>query len=301
MRFAAIFNRIKYILSIIIIGLISCASIVFCVLYLQTFNIEIITKYKDLIVAISVLIITVSSIITISNLDNSDRFIYKISIFSIFIFFFALLSIYFLKKTGILNGLSTFDDLKFYINGFGICSDIIYVLIQFLQVVVLPVPSILIIGVGVYIFGAIKTIFLSSIGIIFGSIVAFIVGKYLGNRAVRWILGERTLNKVLTIIRGKDKFLITFMLLFPFFPDDAICFVAGVTMMDTRYFIVMIIIVRLITITLASLSINNNIIPFDTWWGILLWGLIFILTIFLTIFIYIKSNSFSKHLKNNSK
>lgn len=299
MRFIAIFNKIKYILSVIIIGLISCASIAFCVLYLQTFNIEIITKYKDLIVAISILIITVSSIITISNLDNSDRFIYKISIFSIFIFFFALLSIYFLKKTGILNGLSNFDDLKFYINSFGACSDIIYVLIQFLQVVALPVPSILIIGVGVFIFGTIKTIFLSSIGIILGSIVAFVVGKYLGSKVVKWIIGEKTLNKVLNMISGKDKFLITFMLLFPFFPDDAICFVAGIAMMDTRYFIVMIIIVRVLTITLASLLINNNIIPFNTWWGILLWGLIFILTIFLTIFIYIKSNNFQNILKTS--
>ena len=91
------------------------------------------------------------------------------------------------------------------------------------------------------------------------------------------------------------------MLLFPFFPDDAICFVSGITMMDTGYFILMIIIVRLITISLATLTMNNSIIPFTTWWGMLLWGLFFLLIVILTIFIYKKSNIFSKPLKKHSK
>ena len=301
MRFAVIFNKIKYFLSVLVVGLVGCASILFCVLYVQTLDVEMVIKYQDLIVAVSILIITVSCIMTISNINNSETLVYKISFFSVFIFFFTLLIIYFLKKTGILSGLSTVDDLKIYINGFGDYAIIIYILIQFLQVVVLPIPSILIIGVGVFLFGVFKAIVLSCIGIIFGSIVAFFIGKYFGSKVVKWIIGEKTLKKILNLISGKDKILITFMLLFPFFPDDAICFVSGITMMDTGYFILMIIIVRLITISLATLTMNNSIIPFTTWWGMLLWGLFFLLIVILTIFIYKKSNIFSKPLKKHSK
>ena len=206
-----------------------------------------------------------------------------------------------MKKSGLLNNLGSFSELKTYIDGFGVYSIIIYVVIQFLQVVVLPLPSVLIIGVGVFLFGPIKTIILSCFGIILGSIVAFFVGRYLGYRVVKWLIGEKSLNKILNLTKGKDKILITFMLLFPFFPDDAICFVAGITKMSSNYFLVMIVIVRIITITFSSLSINNSLIPFDTWWGVLLWGVIFLSTILMTVFIYNKSNSFSKQPKINSK
>ena len=201
MRFAVIFNKIKYFLSVLVVGLVGCASILFCVLYVQTLDVEMVIKYQDLIVAVSILIITVSCIMTISNINNSETLVYKISFFSVFIFFFTLLIIYFLKKTGILSGLSTVDDLKIYINGFGDYAIIIYILIQFLQVVVLPIPSILIIGVGVFLFGVFKAIVLSCIGIIFGSIVAFFIGKYFGSKVVKWIIGENTLKKILNLIK----------------------------------------------------------------------------------------------------
>jgi uncharacterized membrane protein YdjX (TVP38/TMEM64 family) len=257
----------------------------------QVLSEDLIIKHQNIIIAVIVVLISIFSIITLTNISRTESIIYKISTLCVFSFFAILLVLFLLKKSGLLNNLSSFSELKAFINGFGAYSIIIYVIIQFLQVVVLPLPSVLIIGVGVFLFGPINTIILSSIGIIFGSIVAFLVGRYFGCRVVKWIIGEKSLNKILNITNGKDKILITFMLLFPFFPDDAICFVAGITKISSKYFIVMIIIVRIITITFSSLSINNSIIPFNTWWGILLWGLFFIITIFLTVYIY-------KHIEN---
>lgn len=291
MKFTDVYNKIKTFLLVIIIALVGSASIVFCVLYVQVLSEDLIIKHQNIIIAVIVVLISIFSIITLTNISRTESIIYKISTLCVFSFFAILLILFLLKKSGLLNNLSSFSELKAFINGFGAYSIIIYVIIQFLQVVVLPLPSVLIIGVGVFLFGPINTIILSSIGIIFGSIVAFLVGRYFGCRVVKWIIGEKSLNKILNITNGKDKILITFMLLFPFFPDDAICFVAGITKISSKYFIVMIIIVRIITITFSSLSINNSIIPFNTWWGILLWGLFLIITIFLTIYIY-------KHIEN---
>ncbi len=84
------------------------------------------------------------------------------------------------------------------------------------------------------------------------------------------------------------------MFLFPFFPDDLLCFVAGVTTVKPLFFSVMIIIVRLISVFVSSYSLNNSIIPYNTWWGILLWAL-FITTTFIVAFLLCKHGDKVEH------
>ena len=76
------------------------------------------------------------------------------------------------------------------------------------------------------------------------------------------------------------------MFLFPFFPDDVLCFVAGLSSMSVPYYIVMITITRIINIVVSAYSVNGSIIPYNTWWGILLWIAVFILVAALCYVIY---------------
>jgi uncharacterized membrane protein YbhN (UPF0104 family) len=66
--------------------------------------------------------------------------------------------------------------------------------------------------------------------------------------------------------------------------------------MSSTFFVAMIIIVRIITIFASSYSMNNSIIPYNTWWGILLWIAFFIATILLMIFVYKKGDKIEKAL-----
>ena len=94
------------------------------------------------------------------------------------------------------------------------------------------------------------------------------------------------------------------MMLFPFFPDDILCFVAGLSSMSNGYFAVMIIVCRIISVFTTAYSVSGNIIPFNTWWGLTLWGIIIILTIFLTVYLYKngdKVDKFFKKLKGKRK
>ena len=64
----------------------------------------------------------------------------------------------------------------------------------------------------------------------------------------------------------------------------------------------MIIIVRLITIFFSSYSFNNNLIPYDTWWGIMFWILFFIATILITYYVIkLENNKLCKNQKNIDK
>ncbi len=220
---------------------------------------------------------------------SKNTLLYKLAFLLIVLLFIIFFGYYYLYNSGFLQKFNSVDDFRAYIDTFGSCSAFIYVAIQFLQVVVLPIPSVISTGAGVLLFGPVKGAILSIIGIVCGSLVAFFIGRIFGFKAVKWLVGEKGVNKALKSFSSSEKILIPFTLLFPFFPDDLICFVSGLTSVSAKYFLLSVIVTRTISITLSCFSLNNSLIPFNTWWGILLWGILFIITIFLTF--YITSNS----------
>ena len=165
----------------------------------------------------------------------------------------------------------------------------------------MPIPSFVTVGAGVLLFGPLKGAIFSAIGIILGSIVGFTIGRIFGYKVAKWLVGEDSLNKALNLIKGKDKVVLTFIMLFPFFPDDVICFVAGITSISPTFFIVMIFITRTITVFVSSYSFSGSIIPYNTWWGILIWLIIFAVTIVLSVIIYKNSDKIDKLLSRKKK
>lgn len=175
-----------------------------------------------------------------------------------------------LSATGIINKITSISALRDYIESFGATAVLIFILFQFLQVVVLPIPGSVSVGVGVALFGPLRAFIFSFIGILLGSVLAFFIGRVIGYKAVCWIVGKEDLDKWLKKIRGKDYLILSIMFLLPLFPDDVLCFVAGLSSMTWLYFLVMIVITRAISVSTTSFSLD--LIPFNTWWGILIWA-----------------------------
>lgn len=288
---------LKEILSTAVLFIIGNASILFTSLYVNTFN----TPYETLIISLTDAFICVLTVLSVAFLVRNKTFIYKICFLFILTVFFISLFLYLFKISGMLVKFKSVEDFRLYIQSFNNLAVILFLLIQFLQVVILPIPSFITVGAGVLLFGALKGAILSVIGIVIGSIVAFFIGRVFGLKVVKWLIGEETLKKGLKYIKGKDKVLLTFMFLFPFFPDDVLCFVAGITTIDKKFFIVMIIITRIITIFISSFSMNNNLIPYDKWWGILIWAILFIATILLSTFICKKGEEIEKFIKSKKR
>lgn len=174
--------------------------------------------------------------------------------------------------TGIIKKITSIEALRDYISEFGNMAVFLFILFSFLQVIILPVPGSVTVAVGVALFGPLKCSIFSFIGITLGSIVAFAIGRVVGEKAVRWIVGEETLKKWLQKLKGKDYLILSIMFLLPLFPDDVLCFVAGLSSMTWTYFIVMIVITRVTSILATSYSVG--LIPLTTWWGIMIWLII---------------------------
>ena len=297
-------SLLREVLYIIFISMLGILAIVFSVLYIETFNDGFFAEYSNMIIAVTVALITAITVLAISFLRYSKKIVYKLFFIAIVITALAIITIYILKVSGFLEKIDTVEDFRKYIASFGSFAVVLFIIIQFLQVVVLPIPSFITVGAGVLLFGPLKGAFFSVVGIIAGSLTAFIIGRVFGFKVAKWIVGESNLKKGLQNIKGKDKLILTFMFLFPFFPDDVLCFVAGITTISPTYFTIMILIVRTITVFVSSYSINNSIIPYNTWWGILLWCLFFALTILFTFIIYkygdkIENKFFKKRKKSN--
>lgn len=285
------------VLSIIFISLTGLTGVIFTVMYLETFNNGFIADYFGVILAVSVTGITVVTMLTIMLSRRSCGVMYKLCLITVVLISVCVLALYFLKVSGFLNKIDSVEALRKYVESYGKNAVWIFIVLQFLQVVVLPIPAVITVAAGVLLFGAFKSAVYSCIGIIVGSLIAFFIGKVFGYKVAKWLVGKENLDKWLNVIKGKDKIILTFMFLFPFFPDDVLCFVAGITTMSPLFFIIMIFITRIISVFASCYSINGSIIPFNTWWGLVLWGIFVAVTVVLAVLIYKKGDKIERWFK----
>ncbi len=212
----------------------------------------------------------------------------KLCIVIYFLLIFSALIMYLLLKTGFWEIAGSKEALEEYLKQTGAWMKLLFILLQFLQVVVLPIPSTITVVAGSVLFGPFLGSLYSLTGIVLGSLTAFLIGRYAGYRVVAWLVGKEPLDKWLKKIKGKDKLFLTAMFLLPVFPDDILCFVAGLSSMSVWFFLVIITISRILAIFATSYSVR--LIPFNTWWGLLIWALLLAAVVLLFVFLYKKSD-----------
>lgn len=190
-----------------------------------------------------------------------------------------------LQKSGFFEVAKDKESLQAYIRKTGAWMPLAYIALQYLQVVILPIPGIVSTAAGVALFGPFFTSVYSFIGIVGGSITAFFIGRKFGVRAVSWLVGEDVLKRWQKKLRGKDNFFFTCAFLLPFFPDDVLCFLAGLSTTSSTFFILLTCFSRAIAI--AATCYSFGLIPFTTWWGLTIWGVL-LLAFVVTVFVLYK-------------
>ena len=143
-----------------------------------------------------------------------------------------------LKAHRVYEILHSRQELKGVIRSFGAYSPLAYVLLQFLQVVIAPIPGGAIEFLGGYIFGAKAGFGYSMIGLFFGSWFAFGLARVFEKIAVEKFVPAETRKKFDYLI-GHEGLILSFLLfLIPGFPKDALCYILGLTPMHTGVFLI---------------------------------------------------------------
>ena len=108
---------------------------------------------------------------------------------------------------------------------------------------------------GVLVFGPLWGFVLNYVGVCIGSGINFYLARQYGKRLVTQLVDEQTYNKYIGKIensKGFERFFALSILL-PFFPDDTLCLLAGLTNMTPKKFSAIIFLTKPPSIAVYSL------------------------------------------------
>jgi uncharacterized membrane protein YdjX (TVP38/TMEM64 family) len=136
----------------------------------------------------------------------------------------------------------------------GPLAPLAFVCLQALQVVVAPIPGQVLAGVGGYLFGSRLGTLYSMLGVVLGSTVVFVASQRYGRPFVERVLAPETLTRFDGFVAeyGTVGLFVAFLL--PAFPDDALCALAGLTQLDYRRFLFLLVVGRTPTFLAAAVA-----------------------------------------------
>ena len=184
-----------------------------------------------------------------------------------------------MKKTGFWEEINSMEKIREWVLSGGVFSFLIFILLQILQTTILQIPAIFVTIAGALIFGRWPAFIMSYIAVMIGSLIMFWIGRKAGRKFLNWLVGEETANKWIDRM-SNGKYLFFLMMLFPLFPDDILCVVAGLTKMSFPFFFWTNVLARGLGIACTVFFGSGAIIPFHGW-GLIVWVILIVLVIIL--------------------
>lgn len=215
------------------------------------------------------------------NLSRKQK-ILRTTVVVVIIFVAFVLGYYCLKWTGVWEDINSVEKIRKLILSLGFWGRFFFVLLQFLQVSFVPIPSTISTLAGVLIYGPLQTALLSLAGIMLGSVVAFWLGRRFGRKLVEFMVGKETCEKWTNFLTNA-KYSFFIMMLLPIFPDDVLCLVAGLTNMTWAFFVLTNLISRPIGVFLTCYLGSGEVIPYHGW-GLFAWAIIIV---FVAVILYL--------------
>jgi uncharacterized membrane protein YdjX (TVP38/TMEM64 family) len=117
-------------------------------------------------------------------------------------------------------------------------DELIFILLQIVQVVAAPIPGELTGLIGGYLYGPFWGTIYSTIGLTLGSWLAFLLARFFGMPLIEKVVKPETLEKFDHFMEHQG-ILVSFLLfLIPGFPKDYLCYIMGVSHIPTWTFII---------------------------------------------------------------
>ena len=151
---------------------------------------------------------------------------------------------YLLYESGFFTAISSIDALHAYISGFAPYSHLCFFLIQLLSVLFAPIPSNITAAAGGILFGTLPSFLLTFGAVVLGSICVFLLARTLGRPFADRMVSQTVSERYLSVIHAKTATFLTLAFLFPFFPDDVLCILAGLTPIPLLHFFLILILAR---------------------------------------------------------
>ena len=161
------------------------------------------------------------------------------------------------------------EAVQAWVAGFGAWGPLVSILLNAAQVLLAPIPGQTVGVVNGYLYGVGWGTLYSLVGVMLGSALAMGLARWFGRPLVVRLVGAEQLARWDRIARRQGPAFFFLIFLFPFVPDDVICFVIGLSPLSIPYMLLLAAVGRLPGLVVASwVGANASELP---WWG---WGLV---------------------------
>ena len=112
-----------------------------------------------------------------------------------------------------------------------------FILLQVVQVVAAPIPGEATGVLGGYLYGPVVGVALSTVGLTFGSLLAFSISRFFGRPLTERFVDAKTMERFDYLLHHKGAFLVFLLFLIPGFPKDYLCYILGLGHLTTLEFL----------------------------------------------------------------
>ncbi|MFB6208836.1 MAG: TVP38/TMEM64 family protein [Candidatus Nanohaloarchaea archaeon] len=174
--------------------------------------------------------------------------------------FLFLVSLVLLNPLEISFSLASIDlspeSIKNAVLGLGMLAPVGMIFLDWLQVVIAPMPPVTMVASG-YTFGFLFGSLYSFIGMSLGSLTAILLGRKFGQKVVEKVVSEEHMEKFHDLTQRHGLIVFTVIFLFPGFPDDVVCYLAGLTDLDLKKLYLSASLGRIPTVLTLTLTGNS--------------------------------------------
>ncbi len=173
------------------------------------------------------------------------------------------------------------ENFQAYVASFGAWAPLAFFALQFIQVIVSPIPGGITTLAGGVLFGFFYGFLISFSAVFLGSLAAFLLGKKFGRPLVERIAGKEVIEKYMETVSSRQRVLLIMMFVFPFFPDDILCLIAGLSALNLPSFALIVILTRPWGLLFSAL-VGSGLISIPMWGWIIMGAIAIVLFILAT-------------------
>lgn len=142
-------------------------------------------------------------------------------------------------------------------------APVVFILLQIAQVVIAPIPGNITGFAGGYLFDWLPALIYSTIGCAIGFTIVFFLSRKLGRPFIEYFFSKKHIERFDYIAENNGVLVLFLIFLIPIFPDDLICYIAGLTSIPIRTLVLISLLGRfpstlLISLTGAGLAESNT-------------------------------------------
>lgn len=164
---------------------------------------------------------------------------------------------------------ATGDQLREQLKSYGPLAPIVYVALYALQIVIAPIPGAALAYAAGYVFGTVPAIFYSITGILIGSALGFLLARRFGMPLIEKMAPKSWIDRWSNLSQVNSSFTWFLLMLAP--TADVFYFIAGLTRLSFRRFMLIVLLGRLPGIILSS-WLGDNFDKYGAQWIFILIG-----------------------------